>query len=183
MTSATDDGKRHIYGPRPLGALVPMLVRPAFRKRSPAMAQALADWDAIVGPAIAAVAAPRKLFAGTLSIVCSGPMAVELQHLSEQLIGRINAHLGQIAVTRLRFTQDLRQPPPPSPKPPRPRPRPMPAPLSPCSRPGTCVTRWRRWAAPCWPATRHDCALDSPAESTLTYNMLRLRCLYHADLY
>ncbi len=121
MTSATDDGKRHIYGPRPLGALVPMLVRPAFRKRSPAMAQALADWDAIVGPAIAAVAAPRKLFAGTLSIVCSGPMAVELQHLSEQLIGRINAHLGQIAVTRLRFTQDLRQPPPPSPKPPRPQ--------------------------------------------------------------
>jgi hypothetical protein len=29
-----------------------------------------------------------------------------LQHLSEQLIGRINAHLGRVAVTRLRFTQD-----------------------------------------------------------------------------
>ncbi len=119
MTSAANDGKRHVYGPRPLGALVPVVVRPAFRKRSPAMAQALADWEAIVGPAIAAVASPRKLFGGTLSIVCTGPMAVELQHLSEQLIGRINAHLGQIAVTRLRFTQDLRQLPAPPPRPAR----------------------------------------------------------------
>ena len=113
MTSSADDGKRHVYGPRPLGALLPALVRPAFRRRSPAMAQVLADWDVIVGPAIASVASPRKLFGGTLSIVCSGPMAVELQHLSEQLVGRINAHLGQVAVTRLRFTQDLRPAPAP----------------------------------------------------------------------
>jgi hypothetical protein len=91
-------------------------VRPAFRKRSPATAQILADWQAIVGPAIAAVTTPRKLFGGTLSIVCSGPMAVELQHLSEQLIGRINGHLGHVTVTRLRFSQDLPRPvatPPP----------------------------------------------------------------------
>ena len=121
MTSTADDGKRHIYGPRPIGALVPLIARPAFRKRSPAMAKVLADWNVIVGPAIAAVATPRKLFGGTLSIVCSGPMALELQHLSEQLIGRINAHLGQITVTRLRFAQDLRPIPPQQPSPPRPQ--------------------------------------------------------------
>jgi hypothetical protein len=120
MTSVAENGKRHVYGPRPLGALVPAVVRPAFRKRSPALAQVLADWDVIVGPAIAAVATPQKLFAGTLSIVCSGPMAVELQHLSEQLIGRINGHLGKVAVTRLRFRQDLRPLPAPQP-PPRPQ--------------------------------------------------------------
>jgi hypothetical protein len=107
MTRAANNDKRHVYGPRPVGALLPAVVRPAFRKRSPATAQILADWDTIVGPAIAAVTTPRKLFGGTLSIVCSGPMAVELQHLSGQLIGRINAHLGQVVVTRLRFSQDL----------------------------------------------------------------------------
>jgi len=115
-----EDGKRYVYGPRPLGALVPTVVRPAFRKRSPALAQVLQDWDLIVGPAIAGVATPQKLFGGTLSIVCSGPMAVELQHLSEQLMGRINGHLGKVAVTRLRFRQDLRPLPPPPP-PPRPQ--------------------------------------------------------------
>jgi hypothetical protein len=120
MTSAAEDGKRFVYGPRPLGALVPTVVRPAFRKRSPALAQVLQDWDLIVGPAIAGVATPQKLFAGTLSILCTGPMAVELQHLSEQLMGRINGHLGKVAVTRLRFRQDLR-PLPPRPPPPRPQ--------------------------------------------------------------
>ena len=120
MTSAAEDGKRHVYGPRPLGALVPTVVRPAFRKRSPALAQVLQDRDLIVGPAIAGVATPQKLFGGTLSIVCSGPMAVELQHLSEQLMGRINGHMGKVAVTRLRFRQDLR-PLPPAQPPPRPQ--------------------------------------------------------------
>ncbi|MCC6719434.1 MAG: DUF721 domain-containing protein [Acetobacteraceae bacterium] len=110
---------RHVYGPRAVGALVPALVKPAFRQRAPATAQVLADWEAIMGPAIAAVSVPRKLFAGTLAIGCSGPMAVELQHLAPQLIDRINRHLGRIAVTRLRFVQDA-PPPRPAPRPPRP---------------------------------------------------------------
>ena len=97
---------RHVYGPREVGALMPALVRPAFRRRAPATALVLADWEAIVGPALAAVTTPRKLFSGTLAIGCSGPMAMELQHLSDQLIGRINAHMGKVAVTRLRFMQD-----------------------------------------------------------------------------
>ncbi len=113
------DDKRSFYGPRQLSALVPALVRPAFRTRAPATAQVLADWEVIVGPAIAAVTTPRKLFAGTLAIACSGPMAMELQHLSEQLIARINAHLGRVAVTRLRFSQEHLVPP----VLPRPRPR------------------------------------------------------------
>ena len=77
-------------------------------------------WEAIVGPALAAVTAPRRLSAGCLTIGCSGPMAMELQYLSEPLMGRINAHLGKIAVTRLRLLQDLTPAPapPPRPKPP-----------------------------------------------------------------
>jgi hypothetical protein len=107
---ASDKGRadtRHIWGPRQLGALIPPLVRPAFRKRSPATAQVLADWEQIVGPAIAAVTVPRKLFQATLAIACAGPIAMELQHLAPVLIGRINAHMGQVIVTRLRFVQDL----------------------------------------------------------------------------
>jgi hypothetical protein len=127
MTTRRDDDKairdndppRHVYGPRPVSALVPAMVRPAFRRRAPATAQVLADWEAIVGPAIAAVTTPRKLFSGTLAIACSGPMAMELQHLSDQLIGRINAHMGKVVVTRLRFVQDV----PPAMPAPRPPPR------------------------------------------------------------
>jgi hypothetical protein len=97
---------RHIYGPRPLAALVPTLVRPAFRRRAPATAHVLADWPLIVGPAIAAVTTPRKLFGGTLAIGCTGPMALELQHLSAELISRINTHAGSVIVSRLRFVQE-----------------------------------------------------------------------------
>ncbi len=120
-TAAEHSGSRHVYGPRPVAAVIPALVRPAFRRRSPATAQVLADWEAIVGPTMAAVTTPRKLFAGTLSIVCSGPVAMELQHLSDVLIGRINGHLGRITVRRLRFVQGAA--PPVIPPPPRPRPQ------------------------------------------------------------
>jgi hypothetical protein len=117
LPAREDAGARHLYGPRPVGALIPTLVRPAFRRRSPATAQVVADWEAIVGPALAAVTTPRRLFSGTLAIACSGPLALELQHLSGELMQRINAHLGRVAVTRLRFVQDVRPPPPLAPKP------------------------------------------------------------------
>jgi hypothetical protein len=97
--------ERHVYGPRPISALVPRLTRTAFRRRTPATAQVLADWTAIVGPAIAAVTVPRRLAGGTLTIACAGPIAMELQHLSGEVIGRINGHLGQQVVSALRFVQ------------------------------------------------------------------------------
>ena len=102
--------ERHVYGSRPLGALVPRLTRPAFRKRAPATAQVLADWSAIVGPAIAAVTVPKRLSAGSLTIACSGPIAMELQHLTGELIGRINGHLGKPVVNGLRFVQTMSDP-------------------------------------------------------------------------
>jgi len=115
MTTTPKSGKsdtRHVFGPRPLGSLIPPLVKPAFKKRAPATAQVLADWEVIVGPAIAGVTTPRKLFQATLAIACNGPIAMELQHLAPTLIARINAHMGQVVVTRLRFVQDFAPPPP-----------------------------------------------------------------------
>ena len=108
---------RHVYGPRPIGTLVAAITRPAFKKRAPAAAQVMADWAAIVGPALAAVTAPRRLSAGTLTLACSGPIALELQHLSGQLIARVNSHMGRVVVDRLRFVQDAPVVPPhPEPK-------------------------------------------------------------------
>jgi hypothetical protein len=104
------DDTRFFGGPRPLGALLPRLTRPAFKRRSPAGATLLADWPAVVGPALAGVTSPRRLSAGTLVIACSGPVAMELTHLAPQLIARINAHLGRLAVERLRFVQQAAAP-------------------------------------------------------------------------
>src|SRR3984957_19274972 len=122
----TDGGmktdERHVYGPRPVGALMPLLTRPAFRRRSPATAQVLADWAVIVGPAIAAVTTPRRLSAGTLTIACAGPIAMELQHLANEVMARINAHLGSQAVTGLRFVQTTTLAPPVATPPPPPDP-------------------------------------------------------------
>jgi len=97
--------ERHVYGPRPVGALMSRLTRAAFRRRAPATAQVIADWTAIMGPAIAAVTTPRRLSAGTLTIACSGPIAMELQHLAGEVMTRINTHLGSNTVKALRFVQ------------------------------------------------------------------------------
>lgn len=83
----------------------------------------MADWPEIVGPALAAVTEPERLSAGTLTLACAGPVAMELQHLAPELIARINGAVGQGAVARLRFRQAA---PPARAAPPR-RPRPEPA--------------------------------------------------------
>jgi hypothetical protein len=98
--------QRHVYGPRAIGSLLPAVTRPALRSRNAAAAQLIADWEAVVGPALAAITLPRRLSAGTLTLACTGPAALELQHQSQMLIGRINSHFGRLLVDRLRFVQD-----------------------------------------------------------------------------
>ena len=100
-----EDDVRHVYGPRPVGVLVPAVTREAFRKRSPAAAQVMADWAAIVGPELARATSPRRLVRGVLTIGCAGPVAMELQYLAAELMNRINAHLGSSLVTQLKFVQ------------------------------------------------------------------------------
>ena len=124
--AADGEDRRFFGGPRALGALLPRLTRPAFKRRSPAGAALMADWPAVVGPALAAATSPKRLGNGTLVIACAGPVAMELTHLAPQLIGRINAHLGQVVVERLRFVQQASATvPPPAPR------RAEPAPLPP----------------------------------------------------
>jgi len=100
-----DHAERRSYGPRPLGSLVPRLTRPVFQRSNPAAAQVMADWAGIVGPLLASVSTPRRLAGNTLTITCSGPVAIELQHYACHLIERINVHLGRPTVRALRFVQ------------------------------------------------------------------------------
>lgn len=106
---ASDDapGKQARFhgGPRPIGALLPAVTRPAFRSRAAGAAQLMADWPAIVGPALAAVSTPRALSRATLTLACAGPVALELQHLAGQLAERINAYYGRTMVEQFRFLQ------------------------------------------------------------------------------
>ncbi|MFN3447602.1 MAG: DciA family protein [Roseococcus sp.] len=118
-------------GAQELGALIPRLVRPAFRRRSPAAAQIMADWTEMLGPRLAPLAEPVKLVRGTLTLACTGPAAMELGLCAPVLIERINAHVGRAAVARLAFVQ--RSPaaaPPPARAPAAAPSRPLPAPVA-----------------------------------------------------
>ncbi len=94
-------------GPRSIGALVPAVARTAFQRSGLGVAQLMEAWTGIVGPTLAEATTPRRLSQGTLTIGCSGPMAMELQHLATELIDRINQYLGTSTVRRLRFVQIL----------------------------------------------------------------------------
>jgi hypothetical protein len=111
---------RFVYGPRPLGSLVPQVTRHTFRKHNPASAQILADWDIIVGPKVAAMTVPRRLDRGVLTIACAGPAAMDVHYMGVEVINRINTHLGGQPVHSLKFTQAgmPRKPPPVRPSPP-----------------------------------------------------------------
>jgi hypothetical protein len=103
--------ERRSFVTRGLSELVPTLTRGAYKKRSPAGALLMSEWPAIVGTRLAEETEPRRLSGTQLTIACSGPMAMELQHLSATLIERINTHAGRRLVERLRFVQDRVSPP------------------------------------------------------------------------
>lgn len=124
MAETVQDAPR-AYGPRGIGGLVARVTRPSFRRRSPAAAQIMTDWLDIMGPELGPRTTPQKLSAGTLTIACAGPTAMELQHFAPQLIARINGHLGErgdkAAVQRLRFVQRITAPDRERERPSRPR--------------------------------------------------------------
>ena len=105
-TSPGMEGRaRFVYGPRPLGNLVPTITRQAYRRHNPASAQIIADWEIIVGPKVASMTVPRRLDRGVLTIACAGPTAMNLHYMGIEVINRINTHLGGQPVHSLKFTQ------------------------------------------------------------------------------
>ena len=91
-----------------------------FARRPAATARLLADWELIVGGALAARTEPKRLVGGTLTVACAGPVALEVQHSADMLIARVNRHMGQVLVQRLRLVhQQVQAPLRPAPAPPR----------------------------------------------------------------
>ena len=76
-----------------------------------AQAEVVTRWRDIVGPALADHCLPERLTfpqgegPGTLHVVAGSAFALELQHLSPQLIERINGYFGFPAVARLAIRQ------------------------------------------------------------------------------
>lgn len=104
---------------RSIGSLVPQVTKKALEKFGFPAAAILTDWHQIVGPSLAAFTAPERLrwpkqhenaedegaTGATLVLRVEGPRALELQHRIPQLIERINAHFGFLAITEIRILQ------------------------------------------------------------------------------
>lgn len=102
-----------------LSDFVPAAIGPVAARQGFAGGEVLARWAAIVGPEIAAVAAPVKLQAprvksadpdvalerSTLTLRVEGAFALEILHRSHEIIERVNAHLGWPCVGQVKIRQ------------------------------------------------------------------------------
>ncbi len=118
-----------------VGSLLPAVGGVAFKRFGFAQAQLVGRWREVVGPVYARWSVPDSLrfpagkkSAGTLTIRVEGPFSTQLQHVTPQIIERVNRIFGYAAVERVRLVQG---------EVPRPadRPKPQPAPATPGSGP------------------------------------------------
>ena len=92
-----------------IGVFVQKIIRPLHRKQGWTEAQLRSHWPHVVGAALARHTRPAGMSfprgrqgAATLTIEVAGPLAVEIQHQTPQIIERINTALGRRAVERIR---------------------------------------------------------------------------------
>src|SRR5258708_28902688 len=125
--------------PRPLADVLRKTLGDAFAKQGFAAVELVTRWPDIVGPEIAAHSQPEKIQwprtpqarnapePGTLLLRVEGPAALEIQHLSDVILERVNQFFGWQAVDAVRLRQapptpPTETPPPPAPPPPAPTP-------------------------------------------------------------
>lgn len=126
MSGSEKDGKlkKRYGGLRALSNLAPGLTDPLFRKRGFVEGRIPRDWEQIVGTDLARCCMPESLDfprnrrdGATLRVVALPGRALEIQHLSPQIIERVNGHFGWAAVARLTIRQGLLPAPPKSSRP------------------------------------------------------------------
>lgn len=106
---------KRTFGIRLIGAYVPRVTQPAFRKKSPLLTRLMLDWEQFVGNALFRVSEPKRLQQGVLTISCQGPMGLELQYNAPQILNRINTSCGlagEHKLTQLKIVQDRIMSPP-----------------------------------------------------------------------
>lgn len=100
--------------PKPLGAVVGKTVAGVFARQGFASSAIVTRFAEIVGPEVAAHAEPLRLqwprvegepAPATLVLRVEGPAALEIQHLSDVIIERVNRFFGWRAVGRLALRQ------------------------------------------------------------------------------
>ena len=103
-------------GARPLAEFLGVCLSDAFKQQGFASAELVTRWTDIVGPEIAAHAEPLKVQwpravgneapePGTLVLRVDGPTAIEIQHLANVILERVNRFFGWQAVDRLALRQ------------------------------------------------------------------------------
>jgi hypothetical protein len=110
---------------RRLGELVGGCVSRSLARQGFAASELILHWEDIVGPQIAVNAAPLRIRwprgwaqegePAILVLRVEGPVAIEIQHLSEIILQRINSFFGWRAIGKLALQQGpiaRRQPPP-----------------------------------------------------------------------
>jgi hypothetical protein len=116
-------------GMRVLAATLPAVARRALGRRGFAEGGLIAEWPSIVGPAISARCQPTQArpvrpgrrSEGTITLRVEPGFALELQHLTPQILERVNGHYGYAAIGRLILQQGpLNAPRRPRAPPPRP---------------------------------------------------------------
>jgi hypothetical protein len=121
--SLTFSTKRASFA-KSVGSFVPGLTRKSFEKYGFSTATLLTDWAVIAGADLASFTLPERLKwprnveafedtkngargrpGATLVLRVDGPRAIELQYQTSQIMERINAHFGYLAVSEVRFVQ------------------------------------------------------------------------------
>ena len=105
---------------RAIGRLAPDILKSLFKKHGFAQGQILTQWPAIAGEELARFTAPEKIrwprraeggqggqatVLATLVLRVEGPIAIEVQHSTPQLIERINAFFGYPAIGKIQIVQ------------------------------------------------------------------------------
>ena len=103
---------------QPLADLVGSLIDPVLARQGFGEADIILHWDDIVGARLSAVSRPLQLKwpprppgrieppqPATLVVRVESAFALELQHSADQVLARVNAHLGWRCVGKLAFRQ------------------------------------------------------------------------------
>ena len=109
--------------------LMPEIGRTAFKKFGFVQSSVVTRWPEIAGERYAAISLPEsirfpagKKSEGTLHLVVNGAHAVLMQHVTPEIITRVNRFFGYTAITKVKFRHGVVTPPKPVqvPRPPRP---------------------------------------------------------------
>jgi hypothetical protein len=113
-------------GFRAIGGLAQRLTAGIAKGRGASIARLRAEWSAIVGPDLARITRPEALLASrgrsgkALRLRVPGAAALEVQHMSGQLVDRVNGYFGHKMVDDIRLVQGAISSPPPAPPSPPP---------------------------------------------------------------